>query len=64
MNTSGGQVAITLGVLLLKKLDKRTDLLCIPLQKPFQIIGVDIMDLPVTKSGNRHVAIFPNYVHM
>jgi len=27
----------------------------IPVQRPFQIIGVDIMDLLLTTSGNRHI---------
>ena len=30
----------------------------IPIQRPFQIIGVDIMDLPCTESGNKHVVVF------
>ena len=30
----------------------------IPVQRPFQIIGVDIMDLPCTESGNKHLIIF------
>ena len=30
----------------------------IPVQRPFQIIGVDIMDLPCTESGNKHVVVF------
>ena len=30
----------------------------IPVQRPFQIIGVDIMDLPSTESGNKHVIVF------
>ena len=34
----------------------------IPVQKPFQIIGVDIMDLPVTESGNRHVVVFQDFL--
>ena len=29
--------------------------------RPFQIIGVDIMDLPLTKRGNRHVLVFQDY---
>ena len=33
----------------------------IEVQRPFQIIGVDIMDLPVTKRGNRHVLVFQDY---
>jgi len=27
----------------------------IPVQRPFQTMVVDVMDLPVTDSGNRHV---------
>ena len=30
----------------------------IPVRKPFQIWGVDIMDLPKTEQGNRHVVVF------
>ena len=30
----------------------------IPVQRPFQILGVDIMELPVTKRGNRYVIVF------
>ena len=26
----------------------------IPVQRPFQILGIDVMDLPVTESGNRY----------
>lgn len=29
-------------------------------QCPFQIVGVDIMDLPITTSGNRNVLVFQN----
>ena len=29
----------------------------IPVQRPFQILGIDVMDLPVTKLGNRHVVV-------
>ena len=34
----------------------------IPVQKPFQVIGVDIMELPVTHSGNRYVFVFQDYL--
>ena len=34
----------------------------IPVARPFQIIGVDIMDLPLTKSGNRHVVVFQDFL--
>ena len=30
----------------------------IPVQRPFQIVGVDIMDLPATQQGNKHVVVF------
>ena len=33
----------------------------IPVQRPFQILGVDVMDLPVTDSGNRHVVVFQDF---
>ena len=34
----------------------------IPVQKPFQVVGVDIMELPVTNSGNRYVLVFQDYL--
>ena len=34
----------------------------IPVQRPFQIMGVDVMDLPVTDSGNRHVVVFQDFL--
>jgi len=34
----------------------------ISVSQPFQIIGVDIMDLPLTKSGNRHVVVFQDFL--
>ena len=34
----------------------------IPVSRPFQIVGVDIMDLPCTKSGNKHVVVFQDYL--
>ena len=34
----------------------------IPVQRPFQIMGVDVMDLPVTKRGNRHVLVFQDFL--
>ena len=34
----------------------------IPVRRPFQILGVDIMDLPVTQLGNRHVVVFQDYL--
>jgi len=30
----------------------------IPVQRPFQIMGLDIMDLPATEQGNKHVVVF------
>ena len=30
----------------------------IPVERSFQKIGVDIMDLPCTERGNRHVVVF------
>ena len=29
----------------------------IPVQKPFQVLGIDMMDLPLTERGNRHVVV-------
>ena len=29
---------------------------------PFQIVGVNIMDLPTTESGNKHVLVFQNFL--
>ena len=34
----------------------------IPVSRPFQIIGVDVMDLPLTKAGNRHVVVFQDFL--
>ena len=34
----------------------------IPVERVFQIIGVDIMDLPLTESGNRHVVVFQDFL--
>ena len=33
----------------------------IPVEGPFQVIGVDIMDLPKTESGNKHVLVFQDF---
>ena len=33
----------------------------IPVQRPFRILGLDIMDLPVTEQGNKHVVVFQDY---
>ena len=34
----------------------------IPVQRVFQIIGVDVMDLPKTEAGNRHVVVFQDFL--
>ena len=34
----------------------------IPVKRPFQIIGVDVMDLPSTVNGNSHVVVFQDYL--
>ena len=34
----------------------------ISVRRPFQIMGVDIMDLPLTQQGNRHVVVFQDYL--
>ena len=34
----------------------------IPVQRAFQIMGVDIMELPRTKQGNRYVAVFQDFL--
>ena len=34
----------------------------IPVQKPFQIIGVDIMELPITERGNKYVIVFQDFL--
>lgn len=41
-------------------LDSSTDpsLQPIPIQRPFQKIGVDVMDLPCIERGNKHVVVF------
>ena len=36
--------------------------LYIPVQKPFQIIEVDIMELPITESGNKYVIVFQDFL--
>ena len=36
---------------------KRPPLHPIPVLRPFQILGIDVMDLPVTEKGNRHVVV-------
>ena len=34
----------------------------IAVDKPFQIVGVDIRDLPPTSKGNKHVLVFQDYL--
>ena len=34
----------------------------IPVQRVFQIVGVDIMDLLGTESGNKHVVVFQDFL--
>ena len=34
----------------------------IPVSRPFQILGVDIMDLPRTEKGNKHVLVFQDFL--
>ena len=34
----------------------------IPVQRPFQIIGLDVMDIPKTVKGNKHVVVFQDYL--
>ena len=36
----------------------RPELHPIPVSQPFQIIGVDVIDLPLTTRGNKHVLVF------
>ena len=33
----------------------------IPVQRPFQIVGVDIMELPKTSKGNKYVVVFQDF---
>ena len=33
----------------------------IPVSKPFQIVGIDVIDLPLTGDGNKHVLVFQDY---
>ena len=40
---------------------RRPPLHPIPVQKPYQIIGVDLMELPLTKQGNKYVIVFHNF---
>ena len=34
----------------------------IPVQRVFQIVGVDVIDLPRTESGNKHVVVFQDFL--
>ena len=34
----------------------------IPVQRPFQIVGVDVMELPLTRHGNRYVVMFQDFL--
>ena len=34
----------------------------IPVQRPFQIVGIDIMDLPWTEKGNKHVLVLQDFL--
>lgn len=34
----------------------------VPVQRPFQILGVDIMELPKTQAGNKYVLVFQDYL--
>ena len=29
----------------------------IPVSRPFQLLGIDLMDLPLTEKGNRHIVV-------
>ena len=33
----------------------------IPIRRPFQILGVDLMKLPKTQQGNKYVVVFQDY---
>ena len=37
-------------------------LFLIPVQRPFQIIELDMMELPVTNRGNRYVVVFQDFL--
>lgn len=34
----------------------------IPVQRAFQILGVDVMELPITESGNRYLIVFQDFL--
>ena len=33
----------------------------IPVERPFQILGVDIMELPTTVQGNHYIVVFQDF---
>ena len=41
---------------------RRPPLHPIPVQRPFQIVGVDVMTLPRTAQGNQHVLVFQDFL--
>ena len=43
-------------------LELRPPLHPIPVQRVFQIVGVDILDLPRTEAGNKHVVVFQDFL--
>ena len=34
----------------------------IPVWRPFQIVGVDMMELPLTRRGNRYIVVFQDFL--
>ena len=34
----------------------------IPVHQPFQIVGVDIMEMPKTEDGNRYILVFQDFL--
>ena len=34
----------------------------IPISRPFQILGIDVMDLPQTERGNKHVFVIQDFL--
>ena len=32
------------------------------MKRPFQILGVDVMDLPKAERGNQHVVVFQDFL--
>ena len=41
---------------------KRPPLHPIPVQRPLQVVRVDIMELPLTEAGNKYVFVFQDYL--